>query len=86
MQTFQPDQTNQAPKIGFDPHAMSFGGGLTNRKTFSSLGGQQNDSIFAQNTQFGQQNQQPTLQAGINPQQSTPGGLVFGQNSSIFSN
>jgi hypothetical protein len=56
MPTSQQAQISQVPKIGFDPNAMSFGGGTTIQKSFSSFGGQQGSNIFSQNTSFGQQN------------------------------
>ena len=64
MATSQQAQTSLSPKIGFDPNAMSFGGGIISQKFFNTFGGQQGNNIFVQNTSLGQQNQNPTT--GLN--------------------
>lgn len=84
MPTSQQTQTSQAQKVGFDPNAMSFGGGFKAHKSFSSFGGQQSSNMFNQNISFGQQNQNSST--GLNNPQNTTLESNFGQSNNLFNN
>jgi hypothetical protein len=64
---------------------MSFGGGDTTRKTFTSFGGHQIDKNFAQKSQISQQNYQQNMQADISLQTSPSFGGAFGQKNNFLS-
>ena len=90
---FLSSENNQAQSTGFDPNAMSFGGGKTTQRTFGSIGGDQGNmfnkqpqnNAFSQNMFANASSQSSNLfnqSSNMNAQQNSQGASIFGGNSS----